>query len=508
MEAGASTGFLAGPHPGGVRRLGNRYELGELLGRGGTAEVHAAHDLRLDRGVAVKTLRSDLAGDASAAARFRREALSAASLNHPSIVAVYDTGEDLVGGVHVPYIVMERVDGSTFADLLHGGGRLPPTRALELTAGVLEALAHAHRSGVVHSDIKPANVMLSHDGVVKVTDFGTARRVDVQGAPLTQHTAVIGTPRYLSPEQAQGKAVGAPADLYSTGCLLYELLTARPPFLGDGVVSLILQHVEAQPAPPSSLVRGLPPGCDPLVLRALNKAPGDRHPDAEEMRRDIERVLAGLPSGAAASYAGPGRPASVVLTPRAPAVSLHTEPTLVFPAPGPSAVAPEQDAEEPEGWAGAGRPARHRIRGAVYLIGALMAVSAGLYAIAAPDAARPAAGEPDAGRPTAPAPQRPGSTAVQTPTRVPDLIGRTLAQARTLAKNAGLRLVPSGRAHKGRHCRGPVEAGTVCDASPEPGTDVAPGSEIRVRVRAPSGARRPLAFSPVHRINHRRNDHS
>lgn len=224
MEAGASADFGSGPHPGGVRRLGNRYELGALLGLGGTAEVHAAHDLRLDRSVAVKTLRSDLVGDPSSLTRFRREALSAASLNHPSVVAVYDTGEDFVGRVHVPYIVMERVDGPTFADLLAGGDRLPPARALELTAGVLQALAYAHRSGVVHSDIKPANVMLSDDGAVKVTDFGTARHVDVQGAPLTQHTAVIGTPEYLSPEQARGEAVGAPADLYSTGCLLYELL--------------------------------------------------------------------------------------------------------------------------------------------------------------------------------------------------------------------------------------------------------------------------------------------
>ncbi|MFI9260602.1 protein kinase [Streptomyces sioyaensis] len=324
MEAGASADFGSGPYPGGVRRLGNRYELGALLGLGGTAEVHAAHDLRLDRSVAVKTLRSDLVGDPSSLARFRREALSAASLNHPSVVAVYDTGEDFVGRVHVPYIVMERVDGPTIADLLAGGHRLPPARALELTAGVLQALAYAHRSGVVHSDIKPANVMLSDDGAVKVTDFGTARHVDVQGAPLTQHTAVIGTPKYLSPEQARGEAVGAPADLYSTGCLLYELLTARPPFLGDGVLDLIIQHVESPAA--AAVVPGAgaaarvrrtgPPGAEQGAPEPVSgrggDAPGRRTGPGRSVpdSHDVHRHVSSADGTRRAAGRGPGpRPA-------------------------------------------------------------------------------------------------------------------------------------------------------------------------------------------------------
>jgi len=512
MEAGASARFLPGPDIGGTRRLGDRYELGEVLGTGGTAEVYAAHDLRLDRGVAVKTLRSDLVGDPSSLARFRREALSAASLNHPSIVAVYDTGEDLAGGAPVPYIVMERVDGSTFADLLRGGPRLSPTRALELTAGVLEALAHAHRSGVVHSDIKPANVMLSDDGAVKVTDFGTARHVDVQGAPLTQHTTVVGTPKYLSPEQAQGEAVGAPADLYSTGCLLYELLTAQPPFLGDGVLELIIQHVESPPQPPSSRAPGLPPECDALVLRALNKAPGDRYRDAEEMLRDVERVLTGVSPTATTATVASAPTAAPLGRPDegrspAPPSTLHTDPTLVFPASQPPAGAPERHS---------GPPRRRRFRAAALLAGALLAVSAGGYAVTAATSGGPAAeaAAPPAGAATSQAPVRPGApspgrgtTAAPSPdrgtteepapgrgtarTEVPDLVGSTPAQARTAARRAGLRVVPAGRATKGRRC-GPTAGGPariVCKQTPQPGTGVARGSEIRVKVG--SGRSRP-----------------
>lgn len=211
------------------RRLGGRYKLGQVLGRGGMAEVYLAHDTRLGRTVAVKTLRADLARDPSFQARFRREAQSAASLNHPAIVAVYDTGEDYIDNVSIPYIVMEYVDGSTLRELLHSGRKLLPERAMEMTIGILQGLEYAHRNGIVHRDIKPANVMLTRNGQVKVMDFGIARAMGDSGMTMTQTAAVIGTAQYLSPEQAKGEQVDARSDLYSTGCLLYELLTVRPP---------------------------------------------------------------------------------------------------------------------------------------------------------------------------------------------------------------------------------------------------------------------------------------
>jgi beta-lactam-binding protein with PASTA domain/predicted Ser/Thr protein kinase len=274
-------------------QLGGRYEIGELLGRGGMAEVHLGRDSRLGRTVAVKMLRPDLARDPSFQARFRREAHSAASLNHPAIVAVYDTGEDEFAGNPVPYIVMEYVEGSTLRELLASGNRLVPERAMEITDGVLAALAYSHQQGIVHRDIKPANVMLTRSGDVKVMDFGIARAVADSGATMTQTSAVIGTAQYLSPEQARGEQVDARSDIYSTGCLLYELLTGRPPFVGDSPVSVAYQHVREEPAPPSSLDPDLPPNADAIVLKALTKDRERRYQTADEMRRDIAAAQAG-----------------------------------------------------------------------------------------------------------------------------------------------------------------------------------------------------------------------
>ncbi len=235
------------------RLLGGRYELDGVVGRGGMAEVYRARDLRLDRIVAVKTLREDLARDQTFQARFRREAQSAASLNHPSIVAVYDTGEDNAGMSHVPFIVMEYVDGRTIRDLLRDDRRLLPERALEITDGVLRALDYSHRAGIVHRDIKPGNVMLNRQGEIKVMDFGIARAVADTQATMTQTAQVIGTAQYLSPEQARGERVDARSDLYSVGCLLYELLTGRPPFTGD---SPGLDRLPARAGSPGPAVAG------------------------------------------------------------------------------------------------------------------------------------------------------------------------------------------------------------------------------------------------------------
>jgi beta-lactam-binding protein with PASTA domain/tRNA A-37 threonylcarbamoyl transferase component Bud32 len=308
------------------RLLGGRYELDGIVGRGGMAEVFRARDIRLDRIVGVKTLRDDLARDQTFQARFRREAQSAASLNHPSIVAVYDTGEDMVGSVPVPYIVMEFVDGRTLRDLLRDDRRLLPERAAEITDGVLRALDYSHRNGIVHRDIKPGNVMLTRAGDVKVMDFGIARAVSDSQMTMTQTAQVIGTAQYLSPEQARGERVDARSDLYSTGCLLYELLTGRPPFTGDSPVAIAYQHVKEDPVPPSQVDPEVPPWADAIVLKAMQKDPADRYQSAGEMRNDIQRALSGAPvaapmlggayagtrrMGASATQAGGGRTSAI-----------------------------------------------------------------------------------------------------------------------------------------------------------------------------------------------------
>ncbi len=281
------------------RLLGDRYELDGVVGRGGMAEVYRARDLRLDRTVAIKTLRADLARDQTFQARFRREAQSAASLNNPSIVAVYDTGEDLTSGVVVPFIVMEFVDGRTVRDLLIEGHRLLPERTLEIVSGVLRALEYSHQAGIVHRDIKPGNVMVTRNGDIKVMDFGIARAMSDAQATMTQTAQVIGTAQYLSPEQARGERVDARSDLYSTGCLMYELLTGRPPFTGDSPVAIAYQHVRENPVPPSRLDPSLPPWADSIVLKAMAKSPNDRYQSAAEMNADIQRAASGMQVAAA-----------------------------------------------------------------------------------------------------------------------------------------------------------------------------------------------------------------
>ncbi len=280
---------LAFSHPMPVAVFGDRYELRLLLGSGGMAEVHLAHDLRLDRSVAVKTLRTDLAYDPALQERFRREAQSTASLNHPAIAAVYDTGEHLSYGAQLPYLVMEYVEGTTLREALHSGPPLTVERALEVTAGVLEALAHSHQHGIVHRDIKPANVMMTWSGQVKVMDFGIAR--DTRDVGMTQTSMVIGTAQYLSPEQAMGHATDARSDLYSVGCLLYELLTLRPPFAGDSPMAVMYQHVQEEPRPPSLYNPEVGPQVDTIVLRALTKDPAYRYQSAQEMLADVEAYL-------------------------------------------------------------------------------------------------------------------------------------------------------------------------------------------------------------------------
>jgi serine/threonine-protein kinase len=273
--------------------LGERYEIGGVLGRGGMAEVHRGRDLRLGREVAVKVLRSDLARDPSFQVRFRREAQAAASLNHPAIVAVYDTGEDRTATGATPYIVMEYVEGETLRDVLRREGRLDPQRAMTLAADICGALDFSHRNGIVHRDVKPGNVMITPEGSVKVMDFGIARAVSDSAATMTSTAAVIGTAQYLSPEQARGESVDARSDVYSVGCLLYELVTGAPPFTGDSPVSVAYQHVREDPRLPSSINPVIPPALDAILLKAMSKNPANRYQSAAEMRNDLLRAVAG-----------------------------------------------------------------------------------------------------------------------------------------------------------------------------------------------------------------------
>ncbi|MGV8979249.1 MAG: Stk1 family PASTA domain-containing Ser/Thr kinase [Cellulomonas sp.] len=322
----------------GSRILAGRYAVGELIGRGGMAEVHIGHDTRLGRTVAIKVLRSDLARDPSFLARFRREAQAAASLNHPAIVAVYDTGEDLIteaSGVvaHVPFIVMEYVEGHTVRDILRDGNAVPIEEAVEITAGVLSALEYSHHAGIVHRDIKPANVMLTPTGAIKVMDFGIARAVADSAATMTQTQAVIGTAQYLSPEQARGEQVDARSDLYSTGCLLFELLTGRPPFIGDSPVAVAYQHVREAAPTPSSFAADVPETLDRITLKALAKDRDDRYSSAAEFRADLESAarggrVAAPPVNAFAASAAASGPATQVMSPAAAATAL----TQVVPA--------------------------------------------------------------------------------------------------------------------------------------------------------------------------------
>ncbi|MGW2401504.1 protein kinase domain-containing protein [Kitasatospora sp. NPDC001664] len=280
-----------------------RYRLTSRLGRGGMAEVFAAQDVRLARTVAVKLLRPELAQDEVARLRFTREAHSVASLNHHSIVAVYDTGEQVEHGESTPFIVMELVEGRTVRELLVDEEAPPVDQALIIIAGVLEALAYSHRHGIVHRDIKPANVIITTGGAVKVMDFGIARALTGEASTMTQTGMVMGTPQYLSPEQALGKAVDHRSDLYAAGCMLYELLALRPPFTGDTPLSVVYQHVQDAPVPPSEANHRVPPELDGLVLRALAKNPDERYQSADEFRAHLQHALREMHGAAGAGYA-------------------------------------------------------------------------------------------------------------------------------------------------------------------------------------------------------------
>ncbi|MFI0998515.1 protein kinase [Streptomyces galbus] len=275
---------------------GGRYQLRDLLGEGGMASVHLAYDAVLDRQVAIKTLHTELGREQAFRERFRREAQAVAKLTHTNIVSVFDTGEDDVDGMTTPYIVMEYVEGRPLGSVLdedvRQAGAMPADKALKITADVLAALEISHEMGLVHRDIKPGNVMMTKRGVVKVMDFGIARAMQSGVTSMTQTGMVVGTPQYLSPEQALGRGVDARSDLYSVGIMLFQLVTGRLPFDADSPLAIAYAHVQEEPVAPSSINRALPPAVDALVARALKKNPNERFPTAVAMRDECLRVAA------------------------------------------------------------------------------------------------------------------------------------------------------------------------------------------------------------------------
>lgn len=318
---------------------GGRYQLRDLLGEGGMASVYLAYDSALDRQVAIKTLHTELGREQSFRERFRREAQAVAKLSHPNIVSVFDTGEDELDGALMPYIVMEYVEGQPLGSVLAADiqqhGAMPADKALKVTADVLAALETSHEMGLVHRDIKPGNVMMTKRGVIKVMDFGIARAMQSGVTSMTQTGMVVGTPQYLSPEQALGRGVDARSDLYSVGIMLFQLLTGRLPFDADSPLAIAYAHVQEEPVAPSSINRSVTPAMDALVARALKKNPNERFPSATAMRDECARVAGAGHTGAPAIIGG------------APANSGSGVGSAVFPPLDQSAPAPQSGVQTP-----------------------------------------------------------------------------------------------------------------------------------------------------------------
>ncbi|MGS2807805.1 Stk1 family PASTA domain-containing Ser/Thr kinase [Nocardia sp. MW-W600-9] len=418
------------------KNLSSRYELGEIIGFGGMSEVHRARDVRLSRDVAIKVLRADLARDPTFYLRFKREAQNAAALNHPAIVAVYDTGEATVDGGPLPYIVMEYVEGDTLRDIVRGKGPLAPRKAMEVVADVCAALDFSHKAGIVHRDMKPANIMINRAGAVKVMDFGIARAIADSSNPMTQTAAVIGTAQYLSPEQARGETVDARSDVYSVGCVLFEILTGQPPFTGDSPVAVAYQHVKEDPPLPSSVNPGVPRELDSVILKAMAKNPANRYQTAAEMRADLIRVLGGQ-------------------KPSAPMVMNEEDRTTILDyddEPAPRSFRDRRDDTSEQ--AAIAPPAEDRNRTGLIALGvaAALAVAFGLFWVLV----------------------GPGSKADQI--AVPDVSGQPSQQAQTALQQAGFHVATQQKAD------GKVAVGNVIATQPLGGSRIDEGSTVTMQV--------------------------
>ncbi|SDL08697.1 Stk1 family PASTA domain-containing Ser/Thr kinase [Tessaracoccus oleiagri] len=464
--------------------LGGRYELDQVIGRGGMAEVWRARDTRLQRDVAVKRLRLDLASDPTFQARFRREAQASAGLNHPNIVAVYDTGEekDPNSDVMVPFIVMELIEGVTLREVLRGGRKIVPEKALEFTAGVLDALAYSHRAGIIHRDIKPANVMFTPPGTVKVMDFGIARAVADTSATMTQTAAVIGTAQYLSPEQARGEKVDNRSDLYAVGCLLYELLVSEPPFKGDSPVSVAYQHVRETPVRPSERDPEITSDMDAIVMKALAKDPRDRYQDATEFRDDILRALDNKPVHAGLPPVGDAPTQVIATDPITTTARRAAIPAAVGGAAGAIAASPitagagntpEVVADEPvEERRNRGAIITISVLGGLLLIGLIVALFLLFNDNSAEPGPSPSPTPSVASESPSPSPSESPSPEMEA---VPSVTGMGQALAESTLRNAGFVPVLGGPTEGTAENNGQV-AGT----DPEAGTQAERGSEVTI----------------------------
>ena len=444
-----------------AHRLAGRYEVRSLIGRGGMAEVHLGFDTRLSRVVAIKMLRRDLALDSIFQARFRREAQSAASLNHPNIVAVYDTGEEIVSdatnrSLAIPYIVMEYVEGHTVKELISDGTAVPINEAIEIVSGVLSALQYSHANHLVHRDIKPGNIMLTPEGKVKVMDFGIARALTDSQATMTQTNAVVGTAQYLSPEQARGETVDERSDLYSTGVVLFELLTGRPPFKGDSAVAVAYQHVEQIPPTPSSILSDIPDSLDRVVLKALAKNRDDRYRSAAEMLSDLQRVARGMDVGAppADSWATEVLPSAGLVGARA-AVPAATS-TVSAPAAGVSSTSTSLPAVNSDGDAASKAAAARKRRTAIIMtlvVIALLLIGGSVWALSR-------------------------SAATPEAVSVPNVVGLSQADAKSQIEAAGL----EWELNPEKVASDTVDKDAVASTDPAGGAQAEKGSTVRVTI--------------------------
>ena len=444
-----------------AHRLAGRYEVRSLIGRGGMAEVHLGFDTRLSRVVAIKMLRRDLALDSIFQARFRREAQSAASLNHPNIVAVYDTGEEIVSdatnrSLAIPYIVMEYVEGHTVKELISDGTAVPINEAIEIVSGVLSALQYSHANHLVHRDIKPGNIMLTPEGKVKVMDFGIARALTDSQATMTQTNAVVGTAQYLSPEQARGETVDERSDLYSTGVVLFELLTGRPPFKGDSAVAVAYQHVEQIPPTPSSILSDIPDSLDRVVLKALAKNRDDRYRSAAEMLSDLQRVARGMDVGAppADSWATEVLPSAGLVGARA-AVPAATS-TVSAPAAGVSSTSTSLPAVGSDGDAASKAAAARKRRTAIIMtlvVIALLLIGGSVWALSR-------------------------SAATPEAVSVPNVVGLSQADAKSQIEAAGL----EWELNPEKVASDTVDKDAVASTDPAGGAQAEKGSTVRVTI--------------------------